>query len=982
MKNIIQRLLIPLAVLVLVMPVFGLILPADRTYPWQGNVGVKGGIPDSSTMMVYATLSAGASLATINSTVAACPSNQVVQLGSGTFNLGNDLLMKSGVVLRGNGMSNTILVFSGGGGIASGSSGIYNAYHNNQLNGGSQANWTAGFGANTTNLTFDSTTALPPGTIVFLDQEDDPAFVNPNGYEGNPGGPRSSTRNVIQFVEVQSVSGSTVTVWPPVLPIFRTGLSAHALWPSLDTWGGARIGIENLTVDGTASSGTGDRSATFDFDGCRDVWVKNCKSIRAGHSHIAFRYGYFRVTVQNCYIFDDQSYQSQSYGIDAIIGSGGLFENNVFDKVVMGMVPHQNTSVNVWGYNYTTNAYYTASANYLMPGIAPHGISTCFDLFEGNHVQKANFDFTHGSHSHEVLFRNVIPGWEAYSSPDGAETTHGMTVINMELTNRYFAIVGNILGTAGKYNNYEGVPGNVPSGKLIYELGLKNTGYAIASSWNEDSQVSGTLFRHMNYDTVTNSIRYNLTNADVTLPNSLYLSAKPSWWGSIAWPPYNPSNTTAAALSPTNIPAGYWRWFGSYPAAGSSTNPPSITSQPTGVTNSTEGGFNLTVIASGDGTLVYQWRTNNSNVAGATSSTYGSTPAVTNQSSTSYSCVITNAYGSITSSVVSVLITNVTATAPTITTQPVGTTNSIYGGFNLTVAASGTPTIYFQWLSNSAVISGATGSSFGSVPAATAQSASYSVIASNSVGSVTSSVAMVSMTNATVNSLVLALGFNEGTGTNTSDSSGFGNNGTLTGSATWTDGKYGSSVYFQTNITPTLVNIPYATSIDQFTNGITVEAWVYPMINQASWATLFFRLDGVGNGFALNGRSTTAGQPMWYILGAEQYAPTAFVVSNWVHVAATCDGTNRIIYTNGVLAATSPGVGMVTFSGTYPLTIGGNSLYPLETWGGLMDEVRIYNRALSAGEIQTDMATPIVSLSTGVPTGVSGLRVLSAGGFP
>ena len=41
-----------------------------------------------------------------------------------------------------------------------------------------------------------------------------------------------------------------------------------------------------------------------------------------------------------------------------------------------------------------------------------------------------------------------------------------------------------------------------------------------------------------------------------------------------------------------------------------------------------------------------------------------------------------------------------------------------------------------------------------------------------------------------------------------------------------------------------------------------------------------------------------------------------------------------------------------------PLRIGGNTIWG-EYFDGLIDEVRIYNRALSLGEIQTDMSTPI-----------------------
>ena len=52
---------------------------------------------------IYTTLSAGSTAAQINSAIASCPSNQVVKLGPGTFNIGSFIDLKSGVVLRGSG---------------------------------------------------------------------------------------------------------------------------------------------------------------------------------------------------------------------------------------------------------------------------------------------------------------------------------------------------------------------------------------------------------------------------------------------------------------------------------------------------------------------------------------------------------------------------------------------------------------------------------------------------------------------------------------------------------------------------------------------------------------------------------------------------------------------------------------------------------------------------------------------------------------
>ncbi|MFO0691587.1 MAG: PQQ-dependent sugar dehydrogenase [Myxococcota bacterium] len=74
----------------------------------------------------------------------------------------------------------------------------------------------------------------------------------------------------------------------------------------------------------------------------------------------------------------------------------------------------------------------------------------------------------------------------------------------------------------------------------------------------------------------------------------------------------------------------------------------------------------------------------------------------------------------------------------------------------------------------------------------------------------------------------------------------------------------------------------------------------------------------------------------------------------WKHVALTYDGTTLRFYVNGVLAASAPGAHVPTNN---PLYFG---RWPFDQfWDGLIDEVRIYDRALTASAIQTDMATPV-----------------------
>jgi Concanavalin A-like lectin/glucanases superfamily len=94
------------------------------------------------------------------------------------------------------------------------------------------------------------------------------------------------------------------------------------------------------------------------------------------------------------------------------------------------------------------------------------------------------------------------------------------------------------------------------------------------------------------------------------------------------------------------------------------------------------------------------------------------------------------------------------------------------------------------------------------------------------------------------------------------------------------------------------------------------------------------------------------------IAGDKTVAGTAMLATGvWTHIAATYDGANLRFYVNGALVATKAQTGAMAPS-TGPLWIGNNTVYN-EPYSGLIDEVRVYNRALSATEIATDRDTPI-----------------------
>jgi hypothetical protein len=201
--------------------------------------------------------------------------------------------------------------------------------------------------------------------------------------------------------------------------------------------------------------------------------------------------------------------------------------------------------------------------------------------------------------------------------------------------------------------------------------------------------------------------------------------------------------------------------------------------------------------------------------------------------------------------------------------------------------------------------------------------------------------------------LVGAWGFDETSGTTAADASGRGNAGTLDGPTWSTAGKFGGALSFDG--VNDWVTIPDANVLD-LTTGMTMEAWVRPSAIGSLWrcvmlkeqpADLIYALyAGDSRGHAATDVFTSAD------IGLSGTATTA--LNTWTHLAATYDGSTLRLYVNGVQAASRAVTGSIRAS-TGVLRIGGDSSWSDEWFSGLIDEVRLYNRALSATEIQADM---------------------------
>ena len=174
---------------------------------------------------------------------------------------------------------------------------------------------------------------------------------------------------------------------------------------------------------------------------------------------------------------------------------------------------------------------------------------------------------------------------------------------------------------------------------------------------------------------------------------------------------------------------------------------PTITTQPTAQTAAVGGSATFSVTATGDATLTYQWSRDDVVLPSAQSATL-TLSSLTAADAGNYSVVVKNALGSATSVAVSLTITGL---PPAIVTSPSARTVSAGSTATFAVVASGSPTLTYQWRKAGVALTGNTSATTAALTLTNAQATdatNYDVVITNSVGSVTSVAAALTVTPA------------------------------------------------------------------------------------------------------------------------------------------------------------------------------------------------------------------------------------------
>ncbi len=386
----------------------------------------------------------------------------------------------------------------------------------------------------------------------------------------------------------------------------------------------------------------------------------------------------------------------------------------------------------------------------------------------------------------------------------------------------------------------------------------------------------------------------------------------------------------------------------------------------------------LTVDAGGTPPLSYQWRLGGAPIAGATGPTYTKASAALGDSG-NYDVVVSNAFGSPTTSQAAT-VQVVQLTAPAITTQPVGRTLFPGGSDTLSVIATG-GRLSYQWKKGANPVTGATNASLSLGPVSGADSGSYTVVVSNSLGSLPSDPAVVTVVVPAAGSYEAAIvadapeawwRLGEAPGSTVLLDSLGRHDGTYVGNGVTPGGPgvlhsgAGTSATFDG--TASYARVPFSSVLNPRTN-FTAEAWVKTTSSgvELSPFSSMSLSGGSGRGY---GFLKTSGDTWWGITGNADnnnfyYLDMGDVTpARWSHLVIVGDASGVSFYFNGEFVD-GPFSSYVR-NVSAPLLIGArnNDGAIHQFWDGQVAEVAFYAKPLTGDQIHAHYVAALYGSDT------------------
>lgn len=548
--------------------------PAGSAIPWDTGAGIPGGIPSAFWTQSGSTITATGSDQTsqIQTALNGCGTNHYVLLAAGTFTINTNLAVTSNCTLRGMGADQTFLSTHGTSiaPITLGSGGV--SFAGPSITGGA----TAG----STSITLSSASGISNATLLVI-SETNGSWVTIAGGEGNctwcDGWSTNGNRARGQIVEVKNVSGNNLTIDPPLYSAYINSPVATPFTPAA-----THAGVENLQILQNATT----YSNGVYMSKCAYCWASGIEvNYAPGNStttsnFLEIDWGYRDMVVD--------SYFSNAYdrgvGVDTVIfpvykTSASVIQNNIIERGHDSIIVNWGAAGNVIAYNFTHGelnstgqpgqTLTTGLDNFVNGGIVTHGAHPQFNLFEGNSATRFSFDQVWGSSSNNTVHRNLSRGTTVNCNPvtgrgpvvcagAGNSIVPFQDAIAFDVSHLswYYNFLNNVAGSALQ----QGISGSthVAISKYPANRGYdhQTNGYTFGYGESSDSgpgssapcanspcdstDAFNTALIFNDYTLADGALQCWLSGSSSTCtgadPASYYLSAKPSWWGSLPWP--------------------------------------------------------------------------------------------------------------------------------------------------------------------------------------------------------------------------------------------------------------------------------------------------------------------------------------------------------------------------------------------------------------------------------------------------------------
>lgn len=436
-------------------------VPGKCAIDWS-TAGIPGGIPSGSwtqsgSTIQAATCSNGASdcTNTIQTALNACSGNKYVLLGAGTFLLNGNLTIGGGCALRGAGANLTILNSRS----ASGTPPISLGAGSPSYSGATAI--TSGGAAGSTSIVVANPAGITVGSYLVIDQQNDGTIVTINGSEGTctfcDAGQGSGVYAQGQIVEVENVSGTTITISPALYVAYTRSPLAIPFTAT------KYAGVEALQVYAN-NTGAG---TNFSLNQCAYCWVDGSEGNYTDADQVDIYWGYHD-QVTNNYFSNSFDHTSGSYDANIFLGnktSASLIQNNILERLHTSIMLNWGAAGNVVAYNdmfgnFDCNgtATCTGGATYFTSvGLSMHGAHPMFNLVEGNIDMSQGPDSIWGSNANNTLFRNWVLGTSLMCLPGNRGpvtcspigTPQGIASVSVSGTGTGYTSTCTITGSSG-----------------------------------------------------------------------------------------------------------------------------------------------------------------------------------------------------------------------------------------------------------------------------------------------------------------------------------------------------------------------------------------------------------------------------------------------------------------------------------------------------------------------------------------------------